>query len=84
MKVVALFISGKEEEITDYTVDKTTLSVEDKSVVIEYNGKKTPVLITVNEVKQGGCGAFSGTGAIIGIMATVVAATLIAKKKRDN
>lgn len=84
MKVVAVFTSGKEEEIADYTVDKTTLSIEDKSVIIEYNGKKTPVLITVNEVKQGGCGAFSGTGAIIGIMATAVAATLIAKKKRDN
>lgn len=84
MKVVAVFTSGKEEEIADYTVDKTTLSIEDKSVIIEYNGKKTPVLITVNEVKQGGCRAFSGTGAIIGIMATAVAATLIAKKKRDN
>ena len=75
MVVIAVYESGKEAEVTDYTVSKDVLAEGDASVVIDYQGKKTPQAITVTAVDSGnesgtpsdsgsgGCGsAISGAG----------------------
>ncbi len=80
MVVIAVYESGKEAEITDYTVSKDVLAVGDTSVVIDYQRKKTPQSITVTAVDSGnesgtpsdsgsgGCGG-SISGAGIGFLA---------------
>ena len=79
MVVIAVYESGKETEITDYTVSKDVLAVGDTSVVIDYQGKKTPQSITVTAEGEedpagqpsdgsGGCGG-SISGAGIGFLA---------------
>ena len=79
MVVIAVYESGKEAEITDYTVSKDVLAVGDTSVVIDYQGKKTPQSITVTAEGEedpagqpsdgsGGCGG-SISGAGIGFLA---------------
>lgn len=54
MVVIAVYESGKEAEVMDYTVSKDVLAEGDTSVVIDYQGKKTPLLITVTAAAPDG------------------------------
>lgn len=49
MVVTAVYSDGTSEAVTGYTVDKTTLSVDDTSVTISYEGKTCTQEITVTE-----------------------------------
>ena len=97
MEVTATYESGKTKVVTDYTVDKTTLGADDKSVVISYQGKKTVLSLTVKaeqeepenngeefDIKQllGGCFGSSGLGATAGLLVACVA--LIKKRYKKN
>ncbi|MGN0813760.1 MAG: bacterial Ig-like domain-containing protein [Candidatus Coproplasma sp.] len=49
MVVTANYSDNTSEQITDYTVDKTTLAVGDTSVTVTYQGKTATQAITVKE-----------------------------------
>ena len=97
MEVTATYESGKTQVVTDYTVDKTTLGADDKSVVISYQGKKTVLSLTVkaeqeepenngeeSDIKQllGGCFSSSGLGATVWLLVAGVA--LMKKRYKKN
>ena len=87
MVITATYESGKTEIIEGYTIDKTVLTAEDKSVVISYAGKKTVVSLTVSEAKKeetkkkkGGCSSVAGLGALTAF--TVLAGLALYKKRK--
>ncbi len=49
MKVIAVYDDTSEEEVTDYTVDKTKLTTADNAVTVTYNGVSTKLAIAVEE-----------------------------------
>ncbi|MFV0518593.1 MAG: bacterial Ig-like domain-containing protein, partial [Aminipila sp.] len=64
MVIIAKYIDGHQETITNYTVDKKTFAKEDIKIVISYLGKTAEVPVTVTENTDGGnTGGGSGGGA---------------------
>jgi hypothetical protein len=49
MEVTAKYNDSSTKVVTDYTIDKTTLSSGDSTVVVSYEGKRAIQRITVNE-----------------------------------
>lgn len=49
MVIEALYNTGRIETVTDYTVDKTVLAVEDTEVTLSYGGLSAKVSVTVSE-----------------------------------
>lgn len=63
MTVKAVYESGEEEVVTDYTVNLTgALKTTDKEVVVTYLGKTAKQTITVKAKKSTGTGSGTGTG----------------------
>ena len=94
MEVTATYESGKTEIVTGYTVDKTILNTDDKTVVIAYQGKKTVLLLSVKEKQKesekesskieellGGCFGSSG---IASMTIFLIAGVAIAMKRKKS